>query len=133
MSFNSRIALRPRDRTLRWTLHKYTKRPRVVCHTAMILPFVGGTAIRQVVVRLQSIQSLTETDKNGKVIPGTGVEKEVREYFVLQKMIWKQREERWRVWGTIEENDWKATIGASPLSSIPNARPARTIAQLKKV
>jgi len=36
-------------------------------------------------------------------VPGTGQEKEVKEYVVIQKRLWKGKEEGWLVWGTTEE------------------------------
>ena len=69
---------------------------------------VKGAAMRQAVVRIQSRQSLakiTEVGPDGreKMAKGTGQEKEIREYVVLQRRIWKGVEEPWIVWGTTEE------------------------------
>ena len=106
-SFRSRIAARSPTERIRWTLHQYTRAPRVVSHRAMMLP-VKGAAMRQAVVRIQTRQSLakiTEVGPDGreKMAKGTGQEKEIREYVVLQRRIWKGVEEPWIVWGTTEE------------------------------
>lgn len=39
------------------------------------------------------------------IIPGTGEEKDVREYLVLQKRILREQEGEWMVWGTTGETD----------------------------
>jgi len=105
-SFQSRITSRPTGQGLRWNLHQYTRTPRVVSHRAVVLPMVKGAALRQAVVRLQSRQSLTQLRTSGEVEPDTGAVKEVMEYIVVQRRMWKEQEEPWMVWGTIEESDW---------------------------
>ncbi|MCJ1407281.1 hypothetical protein MMC19_001352 [Ptychographa xylographoides] len=105
-SFTARIASRPAGEGLRWTLHKYTRHPRVVSHRAVVLPMVKGAALRQAVVRMQSQQSLAKINPNGGVVPGTGQMKDVKEYVVVQRRMWKEQEEPWMVWGTVEESDW---------------------------
>ena len=108
-SFQSRIASRPANQKLRWTLHQYTRRPRVVSHRAVVLPMVKGAALRQAVVALHSRQSLTHLKADWEMSPDTGEVKEVKEYVVVQRRMWKEQEESWMVWGTIEENDWPST------------------------
>jgi len=107
-SFRSRIASRRPGELVRWTLHRYTRSPRVVSHRAVVLPVAKGAALRQAVVRIQSRQSLARIsgrwpDGVEKVVKGTGEEKEVREYVVVQKRMWKEKEGPWMVWGTTEE------------------------------
>ena len=58
--------------------------------------------MRQAVVRIRSRQSLTRY-KDGQVVAGSGQEKDVQEYVVIQKRLWKGKEEGWLVWGTMEE------------------------------
>lgn len=106
-SFKARIALRPRSEIHRWTLHKYTHSPRIVSNRAGLL--TKGAAIRQAIVRIRSIQSLTKfvrgrPGEKDIVINGTGEKKEMDEYFVLQRRIWKEKEEPWMVWGTTQES-----------------------------
>ncbi|MCJ1396272.1 hypothetical protein MMC18_009161 [Xylographa bjoerkii] len=108
-SFQSRIASRPAGQGLRWTLHQYTRRPRVVSHRAAVLPMVKGAALRQAVVRLQSRQSLAHLKAGREKEPDTGEAKEVKEYVVIQRRMWKEQEESWMVWGTIEESEWPST------------------------
>lgn len=64
--------------------------------------------MRQAVVRIESRQSLARIigvgpDGQEIIAKGTGQEKEIREYVVLQRRIWKGAEEPWIVWGTTEE------------------------------
>ena len=74
-----------------------------------MLPF-EGSALRQVIVFLKSRQSLARFVSSGPgrpehLVKGTGEEKQVSEYLVLQRRIWKEREEPWMVWGTTNETD----------------------------
>lgn len=71
---------------------------------------VKGSAVRQAVVRLQSQQTLAQVKSNGEVGEASAKVKEVKEYVVLQRRIWKEREEPWKVWGTVEETDWKTVV-----------------------
>lgn len=64
--------------------------------------------MRQAVVRIQSRQSLARIigvgpDGQEIIAKGTGQDKEIREYVVIQRRIWKGVEEPWVVWGTTEE------------------------------
>ena len=107
-SFKARIALRPRSEVHQWTLHKYTHSPRIVSNRAGLL--TKGAAIRQVIVRIRSIQSLTKLvrgrpGERDTVVQGTGEKKEMDEYFVVQRRIWKEKEEPWMVWGTTQESN----------------------------
>jgi protein MBA1 len=100
-NLKTRIAARGRER-LSWTLHKYIKSARVVSHCAGTLP-IDGAGIRQAVVRVQSTQSLARFTADGKAIPGTGNERDLKEYVVIQKMMWDGKEGPWIIWGTTEE------------------------------
>lgn len=71
---------------------------------------VKGAAMRQAVVRIQSRQSLARIlgvgpDGQEIIAKGTGQDKEIREYVVVQRRIWKGVEEPWVVWGTTEETN----------------------------
>ncbi|KAI9769428.1 MAG: hypothetical protein M1840_004130 [Geoglossum simile] len=100
-NLKTRIAARGRER-LSWTLHKYIRSARVVSHRAGTLP-IDGAGIRQAVVRVQSTQSLARYTADGKVVPGTGNERDLKEYVVIQKMMWDGKEGPWIIWGTTEE------------------------------
>lgn len=63
---------------------------------------IEGAGLRQAVVRIRSRQSLTRF-REGRVLEGSGQERDVMEYVVIQKRMWKGREEGWLVWGTTEE------------------------------
>lgn len=87
-----------------------------------MLPYKGA-ALRQVVVRLRSRQSLTRTVANGFsrteiFTQGEGQEKDVSEYLVLQRRMMKDREEPWMIWGTTEETDITTIVGADSLESM---------------
>ena len=86
----------------------------------MMLP-LKASAMRQAVVRIQSRQSLARItgvrpDGQEMVAKGTGEEKEIREYVVVQRRLWKGVEGPWTVWGTTEETS---------LSKIPSLREAK--------
>lgn len=66
-SLRARIAQRPPNTHLRWTLHKYLSEPRVVSYRAGLMPNFDGSANRdkaaqngllQATVRIHSLQSL---------------------------------------------------------------------------
>ena len=82
----------------------------VVSHRAVLLPGVKGAALRQAVVRLRTRQSLTRIKPDGQMVEGTGLEKVVQEYVVVQRRMWREKEEPWMVWGTVEESDWKHLV-----------------------
>ncbi|KAL9118566.1 MAG: hypothetical protein Q9187_004885, partial [Circinaria calcarea] len=69
-----------------------------------------GAALRQAVVSLWTRQSLARIGPDGQVTEGTGAEKVVQEYVVVQRRMWKEKEEPWMVWGTVEESDWKQIV-----------------------
>ena len=75
-----------------------------------MLPMVSGSALRQAVVKIQSLQTLERIRSDGQVVAGTGGSKVVKEYMVVQRRMWKEKEEPWMVWGTIEESDWRALV-----------------------
>ncbi|KAI9819206.1 MAG: hypothetical protein M1827_007362 [Pycnora praestabilis] len=100
-SFRARIGAR-RGEKWQWKLHRYSKSTRVMSNRAAQMP-IEGAGFRQAVVRIQSIQSLTRIKPDGQTVSGTGQEKEIREYVVIQKRLWKGKEGPWIVWGTTEE------------------------------
>ena len=119
-SFRSRIASRPRNQRLRWTLHKHNYRPRIVLNRASRLE-VKNSAVRQVVIRLATRQSLAKlkANSNGQfdtIIAGTGEEKDVREYLVLQKRMLRGVEGHWVIWGTADETDVNDILEGSQVS-----------------
>lgn len=99
-SFRARIGAR-RGEKVQWTLHNYARSPRIVSDRAARLP-IEGAGLRQAVVRIRSRQSLTRF-RGGQVVAGSGGGKDVKEYVVIQKRLWKGKEEGWMVWGTMEE------------------------------
>lgn len=66
-SLRARISQRPQNTHLRWTLHKYLSKPRLVSYRAGIMPGPDGRAVEgkdqqngfvQAIVRIHSLQSL---------------------------------------------------------------------------
>lgn len=105
-TFSNRIANRDKAEKVEWELVRYNKRTKVVSHRAVRFPVEGG-GIRQAVVRICSRQKLTRTrvGKGGKkeVVQGSGREKDVVEYLVVQKIMRDWEEGEWKVWGTTGE------------------------------
>jgi protein MBA1 len=99
-TFEGRIRARGKEKWT-WELVKYNKSPRVMSHRGGTLG-IDGAALRQAVVRIASRQKLTRY-RDGKIVPGSGQEKDVLEYVVIQKMMLRGKEEDWRVWGTTDE------------------------------
>ncbi len=96
---------------MQWTIHSYGRFLRTVSDRAARLP-IEGAGLRQAVVRIRSRQSLTRF-RDGQVMAGSGQEREVKEYVVIQRRLWKGREEAWLVWGTMEESAVeKVEVGA---------------------
>ncbi|PVH69769.1 hypothetical protein DL98DRAFT_438324 [Cadophora sp. DSE1049] len=105
-SFRSRIGNRQRGEKVIWELVKYNKGPKLVSHRGARFPIEGG-AIRQAVVRISSTQKLTRwvKGKGGvlEMVPGSGKEKNVEEYVVIQRTTERWKEGDWQVWGTTSE------------------------------
>lgn len=100
--FRARIASRPRGQKMVWELLRYNKRAKIVSHRSARLP-LDGAAVRQAVVRISSRQKLSRYDARGALIEGTGQERDVVEYVVLDKSYFNWQDSDWRVWGTTEE------------------------------
>lgn len=116
-SLSARIAGRPPNTRMQWTLHRYIAKPKLVSFRVTIMPLNEEvherTFIAQAVVRIRSMQSLRKVrkvrGKNGKteeileegsVGGGSGEGgKEVTEYFVVQKMQRRGKPGHWMVWG----------------------------------
>ncbi|RDW77403.1 hypothetical protein BP6252_05456 [Coleophoma cylindrospora] len=100
-SFRARIASRPRGEKTAWEIVRYNKRAKLMSNRAARLP-LDGWAVRQAVVRISSRQKLTRYRANGTIVPGTGKEKDVVEYVVIQKMYSGWKDQEWKVWGTTD-------------------------------
>jgi protein MBA1 len=100
-SLGARIHRRGKEKWT-WELIEYTKRAKVMSHRGAPLG-IEGMAIRQAVVRISSRQKLTRYRHDGRTVPGTGQEREVKEYLVIQKKMWAGKEDDWIIWGTTEE------------------------------
>ena len=114
-TFSTRIGNRARGERVQWELIRYNKRSKLVSDRAARLP-VDGMAMRQAVVRISSKQKLTRwrtVQGRDEIIEGSGKEKDVVEYVVVQR-LWKDWEPGpWMVWGTTKEvtlddvDEWK--------------------------
>lgn len=97
------IVRRPNERYV-WKLHRYVGRAKVVSHRASAMPIesLSGkkSSLRQAVVEIRSVQSLERIDPLGNIEAVAPKGKEITEYVVIQKRIWKEEEEPWRIWGT---------------------------------
>jgi len=59
------------------------------------------------------VQSLVRTDAKASAEEARGEQKEVEEFVVIQKRVWRGTEERWRLWGTTEPTSvgqWESVI-----------------------
>jgi hypothetical protein len=75
---------------------------------------IPGTGVRQAVIRFDTVQTLA-TVKEGIE---KKVEKEVVEYFVIQKVVLGGRDEGpWIVWGTTQETDLARYLEQSSANS----------------
>jgi len=108
-TFRARIAARRTGEKMEWEMLGYNTRSKLVSHRAARLQ-VEGAAVRQAVVRIASKQKLTRWARDGKelkLVKGSGKEKDVVEYLVLQKRMDGWKEGDWMVWGTTEETKLK--------------------------
>jgi protein MBA1 len=103
--FSTRIGNRPKGERIQWELIKYNKRAKVVSDRAARLP-IEGAVLRQSVVRMSSRQKVTRwkrADGKDVMVEGSGKEKDVVEYIVIQQ-LWKNwKPDDWMVWGTTKE------------------------------
>ncbi|PQE15180.1 Mitochondrial inner membrane Mba1 protein [Rutstroemia sp. NJR-2017a WRK4] len=104
-SFMGRIGARPKGEKIEWELVRMNGTPKIISHRAATLPVAmgAGSFLRQAVVRIASRQKMTRKSRNGEVVPGSGKEKDVVEYLVLQMFYRGYEPGEWRVWGTTEE------------------------------
>jgi mitochondrial protein MBA1 len=108
-SFRARIGNRAHGEKMLWELIRYNKRAKIVSHRAARLP-IEGAGLRQAVVRIASRQKLSRYTANGALVKGTGKERDVVEYVVLEKKCWQGKEEDWRIWGTMEETKFETVM-----------------------
>lgn len=127
-NLRSRMLARPEGLSYTWEC-EYIGTPRVMSHRAAVLPLDeerAGTvsAIRQAVVRIQTVQSLLRNTEDMEIVndehktqqdPETlkrheQLQEEVyqvpmTEFFVIQKRKMHGVEEEWKIWGTTEETE----------------------------
>jgi protein MBA1 len=92
-TFRARIAARNPGEKMEWEMLGYNTRSRLVSHRAARL-------------QIASKQKLTRWARHGKelkLVKGSGMEKDVVEYLVLQRRMDGWKEGDWVVWGTTEE------------------------------
>lgn len=124
-TFQARISRRPKSSPeLIWTLHNYIKFPKtltfskakVISDRAAAIPGQDGTGVRQVIVRIQSRQSLIKPAAISPRSPTAKVEQseeikqqmeekqqDCTEYVVIQRMMWAGRDGEWKIWGMADE------------------------------
>ncbi|KAI6247263.1 hypothetical protein HI914_04264 [Erysiphe necator] len=118
-NFRNRIAHRPREEKVTWELLKYSKTPKLISNRAAKTP-INGMILRQAVVRICSKQKLTRYTKirgttKFEQIKGSGKEKDVVEYIVIQRVYEQWKPQNWMIWGTAQETsledleEWKKT------------------------
>lgn len=105
-SFRGRIATRPKGEKWKWELLDYISTAKVLSHRAAPLG-IAGMGLRQAVVRISSRQRLTRYKPDGTIVAGSGIEKDTKEYLVIQRRLYKSVEQDWMVWGTMEETTLK--------------------------
>lgn len=104
MRLQGQVAARQPLERAQWTLHKYRGFQRVVSDCALSLP-VDNSALRQIVVRIKSRQSLVHYLEHGAasdktVLAGSEHPKDLVEQLILQRRIFRGKEGPWRIWGT---------------------------------
>lgn len=107
-SMRARIGGRQRTERVKWELLRYNGSSKVVSDRMAQIPggAGGGNALRQAVVRIRSTQKLSRA-VGGRLVEGSGREKDVVEYVVLQCRFEKWAPQEWRVWGTTMETSLK--------------------------
>jgi len=118
-SFKARLGAREKGERVEWELVKYNKRSRLISNRAARFP-IEGSAVHQAVVKISSRQKLTRwvMGKDGKmaVAKGSGKEKDVVEYVVLQRSYERWSVGDWHIWGTTKETtlddieDWESRV-----------------------
>ncbi|RAH75516.1 uncharacterized protein BO66DRAFT_10067 [Aspergillus aculeatinus CBS 121060] len=111
---NSRIAARPKNEKVTWSLDNYNRDAstfwtgaRVVSDRATQIPEIPNSGVRQVVVRITSKQTAgkyTAPAKGQAAQDSTAVatnekQRDCTEYIVIQKLRWTGEDTGWRVWG----------------------------------
>lgn len=125
-SLRTRVGNRQVNTWLKWTLHKYLSKPRLVSYKVVVMPGEKGVSrreqsgLQQAVVRIHSLQSLQhmkresvrgddgklvtrETPIEGAANMGGKDGKETVEYIVVQKWLRRGKHGPWMIWGTTGE------------------------------
>ena len=74
-----------------------------------MLPMIPKSAIRQHVIKIISVQSLDPLVSKGKTASdnryAAGERRQMVEYLVLQRRVFKGKEGPWLIWGTVQETE----------------------------
>ncbi|KAF2089966.1 hypothetical protein K490DRAFT_35116 [Saccharata proteae CBS 121410] len=125
-SCRARISARESNELIHWMKLSNRSRPRIVSDRAVRIPIPDApedqlpSVLRQVVVRLHTRQYLIRGFWEGRNLMCDAASKDVVEYVVLQKRIWKGEEESWRIWGMTKETDLKRLAQKSAASKLVN-------------
>ncbi|KAI5203927.1 hypothetical protein E4T39_03872 [Aureobasidium subglaciale] len=119
-SLEARIHARGPNTGMTWHLHQWLSEPKIVSHKYMPMSLEDNkdktkqTTIQQVVVRMQSLQSLKMIKKvkqGAKVVEvmhegsSQASPKPVTEYLVVQRLCKRGKMGDWMIWGTTTESD----------------------------
>ncbi|KAJ5930667.1 hypothetical protein N7466_006160 [Penicillium verhagenii] len=124
------IENRPKNQQVTWNLIKWLRRPstyftglRVMADRATQIPEVPNSGIRQIVLRVNSRQSMSKSTPapagpRGKtpaaaVVETPAKEQDCTEYFVIQEIRWNGVSTGWRAWGHVKPTDLD-TIHSDP-------------------
>lgn len=113
----SRIQTRAPNTRFEWKVHRYVGKPWLCSYRVGVMdpnpkPSNENNVLQQAVVRIRSMQSLKKfkrtrakgsTNAEEVLEAGSGDEKLVIEYLVIQKMLRKGKPGPWKVWGTTDE------------------------------
>jgi protein MBA1 len=121
-TMEERINARGPNTTITWTLHEWLAAPKIVSHKFLPMDLTENkdkekqTTIQQVVVRMESLQSLVRSKRakvNGKVVEqpiDQGEPKPVKEFLVVQRLMKAGKQGDWMIWGTTTESHVDDTL-----------------------
>ncbi|EGP82625.1 uncharacterized protein MYCGRDRAFT_77988 [Zymoseptoria tritici IPO323] len=104
-SLRARLAQRPPNSGLHWTMHGYLRRPKVMSFKFLTMPGGANTernGVVQAVVKIRSKQSLLKVQRLREAKERAS--KVTTEYVVLHRVMKKGKLGPWQMWGTAEES-----------------------------
>ncbi|KAJ5613561.1 hypothetical protein N7528_007215 [Penicillium herquei] len=114
----NQIESRPKNQKVTWKLVKWLRGPstyftgiRVMSDRATQLPEIANSGIRQIVLRMTSLQSMSKNTPSSTDAPAK--EQNCEEYIVIQEIRWNGSSTGWRVWGYTKPIDVN-TLNSDP-------------------